>query len=100
MGYPSYESDEVRPGLDVLEALVAAQKAEIDTLAHLLGAVYPYIGFPFDPYKARLAWQELGGLMVQVEEMLSHYPGAKCELPDPGNVSELPAWPRPRPRTW
>jgi hypothetical protein len=82
--------------LSGLETLCADQQVEIDGLARLLGAVYPYIGFPFDPDKARLAWQEFARLMLQVEATLERYPGTKVLELDPGNVRDLPPGRRPR----
>jgi hypothetical protein len=96
VGRSTYDTGDVTPEMDGLEGLVAAQREEIAALAHLLGAVYPFVGFPYDPNKARQAWDEFGRLMVEVESTLALYPGAKQGDPDPGNVIEIPAWRRPR----
>jgi hypothetical protein len=77
---------------------LAEARREVHELARLLGAVYPYVGFPYDPNKARALWDDFIRLMVEVEETLERYPGAKVLELDPGNVRELPPGRRPRRR--
>ena len=93
------------PEMDVAEAvrrragLLAEARREVDELVRLLGAVYPYVGFPYDPNKARALWDDFIRLMVEVEATLERHPGAKVVRLDPGNVRELPPGRRPR-RRW
>jgi hypothetical protein len=77
---------------------LAEARREVHDLARLLGAVYPYIGFPYDPNKARALWDDFVRLMVEVEATLKRYPGAKVLELDPGNVRELPPGRRARRR--
>jgi hypothetical protein len=77
---------------------LAEARREVDELAQLLGEVYPYVGFPYDPDKSRALWDDFVRLMVEVEETLERHPGAKVLELDPGNVRELPPGRRPRRR--